>query len=199
MLRTVELTRDLSAQIAAGSDVILPGVSNDGRRRCTSAIRPRLRCRYDLGRFGGGFLDGRRPDAIGGAFFVEEDSEHAIRAVSQPGIDFVHRLGQLLLELSRLGAKDRRHPRTGASEQAEKCRKNYGDAESARNTTALQPIRALGKRQTEQNPEEKEEDDGVRGPQQPNQNVEAENDCQYADDVACRWQAQRLPDLHVYT
>ena len=51
----------------------------------------------------------------------------------QQGLGF----GQLLLQLSRLRAKDWRHPLSARGEQAEKRGKNYGDAEGAGDASFL--------------------------------------------------------------
>ena len=113
----------------------------------------------------------------------------------QPRVDLVHGLGQANLQLARLRPQYRSHPDAGSGQQSQKCRKNYGDAEGARHPAFLEPVSALGKRQSEQNAEKEEKDDRVADPQQPQQDVETENDRQHAYDVACL-QAAGIPDVH---
>src|SRR6267378_2889606 len=112
--------------------------------------------------------------AIPGTLLVEKDTEHTVGAVPKPGIDFVHRLGKPLLELFRLSAKNRRHPDPAANEESKKHRKNYRDADPARDAAFLEPVRSLGDRESEQHAEEEEEDYGVRDPQQADGDVEPE-------------------------
>src|SRR5881275_835264 len=84
--------------------------------------------------------------AIRGALFVKQHPEYAPCAMAEPGVELVHRLGESHLELARLGAQNRRHPRPGTSQQPEERGKNYRDADGARDSSFLEPVDALSER-----------------------------------------------------
>jgi hypothetical protein len=96
--------------------------------------------------------------------------------MAEPGVELVHRFGESYLELARLGAQDRRHPRTRPDQYPEKRAKDYRDANGAGDSSFLEPVGALSEGKSEQNSQEEKEEYRVGDPDKTDQDVEAEND-----------------------
>jgi hypothetical protein len=115
--------------------------------------------------------------------------------MAEPGVDLVHRFGETLLELLRLGAENGCNGCTSADQQTKKQRKNYGHSDRPRDASLLEPVRSLREREPEQHPEKKEKDHRVCDPEQPNSDVESEYQRKDANYVA-RWKSDRVAGIH---
>jgi len=90
-----------------------------------------------------------------------------------------------------LGAEDRRHRGSASYQQPEKDSEDDCDTEPAREASLFEPICTLSERKAEQDAKEEQEDDRVRYPEQPKEDVEAEYDPEKAHDIPC-WEPDRF-------